>query len=104
MNFKNIEEKIKKWVLKLQALPEGHKKAILWTIVVIIALPMIFFWFQGTIKKFDSIESIDLGLPEMEIIEEVSPTDQSTENLPELQNGSPKEAQNEVDLEIINQQ
>ena len=104
MDFKNIESKIKKWVLQLQALPDGSKKAILWTIVVVIALPMLFFWVQGTLKKMESIESINLGLPQTEIIEEVPPADQPTENLQEPQNDSPQETQNQINSEIINQQ
>ncbi|HQK63832.1 MAG TPA: hypothetical protein PLF16_01650 [Candidatus Staskawiczbacteria bacterium] len=103
MDFKNIEAKIKKWVLRLQALPEGYKKAILWTIVVLIALPMLFFWVQGTLKKLESIESIDIGLPQTEIIEVPQETP-STEDSQGMQNSDLEEQQNQIDSEIINQQ
>jgi hypothetical protein len=89
MDFKNIEAKIKKWVLQLQTLPEGHKKAILWTIVVLIALPMLFFWLQGTLKRMESVESIDLGLPEFENVNQSPATEgpqNQTNGLQELQN------------------
>jgi hypothetical protein len=100
MDFKNIEAKIKKWVLRLQALPEGSKKAILWIIVAVIALPMLFLWVQGTLKKLESIESIDIGLPQTEIIEEI----QLIENVQEQQGDSAQEPQNQINSEIINQQ
>lgn len=104
MDFKNIEAKIKKWVLQLQALPEGYKKAILWTIVVLIALPMLFFWVKGAMKRIESIESIDLGLPQTQIMEEIPAIDQPTENLQEPQSSNIEEPENQINSEIINQQ
>jgi hypothetical protein len=72
--------------------------------VVVIALPMLFLWIQGTLKKLESIESIDLGFPQTEIIEEVLPEGQPTENFQEQQGNGTDESQNQINSEIINQQ
>ena len=49
--------KIYEIIEKLQQLPENKKKIILWTIVVVLALPMGFFWVKGTINGFTKISS-----------------------------------------------
>ena len=51
----DIAEKIRKFLEKLQALPENKKKIILWSIVAILAAIMGFFWVRGAINSFSKI-------------------------------------------------
>ena len=50
-------ERNRKFILKLQSLPEKKKKIILWTIVAILAVIMGFFWLRGAINSFSKIGS-----------------------------------------------
>jgi len=43
------------FILKLQNLSDQKKKIILWTIVVILAVIMGFFWIKGTINTLSKI-------------------------------------------------
>ncbi|MFA6190398.1 MAG: DUF5991 domain-containing protein [Candidatus Staskawiczbacteria bacterium] len=65
MNFS-----ISQFLNKLQNLPDTQKKIILWTIVVIIALPMLFFWINGALNTFSKIG-------EAQFIPDLSVDDQS---------------------------
>ena len=51
----DIAEKIRTFLERLQKLPENKKIIILWAVVVIIGLPMGFFWVKGAIKSFSKI-------------------------------------------------
>ena len=99
MDFKNIEAKIKKWVLQLQALPDGSKKAILWIIVVVVALTMIFFWTVGVLNRIKNIGTMNFDFPEMELVKQ-TPAMESLQN----QNSNFEELQSQINAEIINQQ
>jgi len=63
----NFKFQIKNWLSKLQALPEQKKKIILWTVVIILAVIMGFFWIRGAINNFSKIgESIqNIKIPEI---------------------------------------
>ncbi len=71
----DITEKIKTFLTKLQGLSENKKIIILWAVVVVIGLPMGFFWVKGAIKNLSKIgESIgSVKLPEI-----------NTSDMPEL--------------------
>ena len=58
--------KIKNYLEKLQNLPENKKKIILWTIVVILAVIMGFFWIRGAM---DSLSKIGEGVQNIKIPE-----------------------------------
>ncbi len=60
----DILESIRKFVVKLQELPEHKKKIILWTIVVILAIVMGIFWIKGALGSFSRIGE-NLGKIEM---------------------------------------
>ncbi|OGZ70100.1 MAG: hypothetical protein A2904_00370 [Candidatus Staskawiczbacteria bacterium RIFCSPLOWO2_01_FULL_33_9] len=47
---------IHNYIEKLRALPDKQKKIILWTIVIILALVMGFFWIRSAINSFSKIE------------------------------------------------
>jgi len=51
----SITEKIRKKMEWLQSLPENQKKIILWTIVVILAIIMGFFWIRGAMDIVSKI-------------------------------------------------
>ena len=85
--------KIRNFLEKLRALPEQQKKIILWTIVVVLAVTMGFFWVKGAINNFskigESIGKIDLPqidlpdmpqMPDMSILENITPGDQEIIN------------------------
>ena len=61
--------KIKENIRKLQGLPLSKKKIILWTIVAIIGLTWIYFWFQNAKEKIKQIDTQgfveQLNLPSM---------------------------------------
>lgn len=65
----DITEKIRKFFVKLQGLPENKKKIILWTIVAVLAVIMGFFWVRGTMHALSEIGKGFQGvkLPEMNI-------------------------------------
>jgi len=60
--------KIYEAIDKLQKLPESKKKNILWTIVLILAIIMGFFWIKGVIRNFSKIgqEIQKIELPQIE--------------------------------------
>lgn len=80
---------IRKYIKKLQALPEGKKKIIFFTVVVISVLILGFFYIQSTVKNLskigESFKSVDLpkldmpqpdiNLPDIEINDVVSDLD-----------------------------
>ncbi len=68
MDFQNLKQKIKDFIVKLQALDEKQKKIIMWTIVGILAVIMGIFWIKGTLYKIENMGEINLGFSEMEII------------------------------------
>ena len=83
MNLKKIAEKNKIWLEKLRALPENKKKIILWTIVVILAIIMGFFWTNSVIKNFSNLSKsgklinlppIDVKTPSTDILKTAAPT------------------------------
>ena len=53
-----IEDKIKNFFEKAQALPETTKKIILFSIVAVFAIVMGYFWVRGVV---DSIPKISQG-------------------------------------------
>jgi len=72
---------IKRRLEKLQALPEGTKKIILWSIVVVLAVVMGFFLIKNAANNFSKIgESIsNMELPQFDLSDMpqiVSPSDQ----------------------------
>lgn len=70
---------INSYIKKLRALPEKQKKIILWTIVVVVAMGMVFFWFKVSIKRLEkleeSVKKIDIPSIEIKNIEEISDTE-----------------------------
>ena len=64
----DILESIRKFVVKLQELPEHKKKIILWTIVVILAIVMGIFWIKGALGSFSRIgENLgEIEMPKMD--------------------------------------
>jgi len=62
--------KIKNYLEWLQALSEGKKKIILWTIVAVLAAIMGFFWIRDTLDSFSkfSKESQNLKIPQIEML------------------------------------
>lgn len=71
--------KIRPHVEKLRGLPDHTKKTIMWTVVIIFALAMGFFWFRGAMNNFSKMsESIKLpavSLPTTDILQTTSPSD-----------------------------
>jgi len=61
---------IKDYLEKLRALPDKQKKIILWTIVIILALIMGFFWFRGAMNSLQKFsENVgQIKLPEMKFL------------------------------------
>ena len=66
MNFQNLKQKTKDFIIKLQGLDEKQKKIIMWTIVGILAVTMGFFWIKTTLYKIENMGEINLNLPEFE--------------------------------------
>jgi len=64
MKISDVGEKIRKYLQKLRALPENKKKIILWAVVVILGLPMGFFWVKNAIYNFsrigEAVKSIEI--------------------------------------------
>ncbi len=60
-----------KFLEKIQQLPEKKRKIILWSIVIVLAVSLLFWWFnsfQKRIKGFQKEEFIEeLNLPEIEM-------------------------------------
>ncbi len=60
-----------KFLERIQQLPEKKRKVILWSIVTILAISLLFWWFNGfqdRIKGFQKEEFIEeLNLPEIEM-------------------------------------
>ncbi|MCX6718730.1 MAG: hypothetical protein NTY81_04010 [Candidatus Staskawiczbacteria bacterium] len=48
--------KIREFIIKLQNLPEQKKKIILWTIVVILAVIMGYFWIVSAMNSLSKIK------------------------------------------------
>lgn len=74
---------------RLRALPDQHKKIILWAIVVVLAVVMGFFWVRGAANNFskigESLQNIELpkvdlpdmpSLPDLSALENITPSDQ----------------------------
>ena len=61
--------KIYEVIKKLQNLPENKKKIILWTVVVVLALPMGFFWVKGAMNDLSKIggEVKNIKMPEINV-------------------------------------
>ena len=87
MKIKDVGEKIRKYLEKLRALPENKKKIILWTVVVILGLPMAFFWTKSAMNSFskfeDAIQKIEIPevdmsdapiMPDLDLLDTVTPT------------------------------
>lgn len=74
----------KKFLLKLQNLPDNKKKIILWVVVAILAVIMGSFWINGAINNFqkigESIGQIELPQIEMPATEILQTTTPSNEN------------------------
>lgn len=51
----SIKEKAKNFLVKLQNLPDHNKKIILWTIVIIFAVIMGYFWIMDAVSSLDKI-------------------------------------------------
>lgn len=62
----NLSEKIRNFLEKLQSFPEDRKKIILWTIIVILAIPGGFFWIKDTMS---GIKKIAHNISQMKIFE-----------------------------------
>lgn len=54
----------KKYLIKLQNLPDSQKKIILWTAVGILAVVMGFFWINWTISDLSKL-NVNLQLPQI---------------------------------------
>jgi len=69
MDFQNLKQKIKDFIVKLQGLDEKQKKIIMWTIVGILGIIMGIFWIKSTLYKIENMGEINLNLPQFENIE-----------------------------------
>jgi len=76
MDFQKVKEKGKSFLAKLQQLNDGQKKAILWSVVGVLAVVMGYFWFKDTLDKF---ENMDLNLGNFQTVENYAP--ETEENL-----------------------
>jgi len=65
-------EKFRKFLEKLQNYPEQKKKIILWTVVVMVGLPMLFFWISGALNSFSKLSN-SIQIPDI-----------STNNVPSI--------------------
>lgn len=77
MNFREF-------IIKLQNLPDKHKKVVLWTIVAVLGLTMGYFWVRGAMNNLQKMgESMSqIKLPEIQtseinILETTTPSDSS---------------------------
>jgi Na+/melibiose symporter-like transporter len=70
---------------KIRNQPESTRKAIVWTITIIIATALIFFWLQAGARKIKEASEKDIGkelnLPETPQLPEIP----SMPSLPDLQ-------------------
>lgn len=62
-------EKLKGFLIKLQGLDDVQKKIILWSVVVILAIILGFFWIRGTINK---LSNVDIQLPDFNVNQALS--------------------------------
>jgi len=83
MDIKQIKEKSKIYLTKLQNLEEKKKKIIMWVIVGILGLIMGYFWVKSVMYKLENLGSIEFNMPQIETINNIQ-----TENddLPEVNN------------------
>ncbi len=70
----------------MQSLPENKKKIVLWTIVIVLAIIMGFFWIRSVLNSFSKINEnmnieipiIDISdipqMPSLDILETTAPT------------------------------
>jgi len=65
----SFAEKNRIFIAKLQNLPDHKKRIILWTIVIIVAIIMGFFWVENAISGFSKLsgEVQKVQLPEVNI-------------------------------------
>jgi hypothetical protein len=80
----NIAEKNRIFLTKLRNLSEKKKKIILWTIIIILGLTMGFFWTRGVMRNLSKIgesaksikfPSIDINMPQSDILQTTTPSD-----------------------------
>ena len=66
-----IVETSKVYIDKLRKMSDNKKKFVLWTIVIVLAVIMGFFWFKTTINRFSNLEGNfgNIQFPEIEIPE-----------------------------------
>lgn len=67
----NIAEKIRIFLDKLRSLPEDKKKIILWVVVIVIGIPMAFFWVKGSM---DNLSKMSKSVQEIKLPEINTPT------------------------------
>jgi len=85
----DLQNNLKNYITKLQALTDKQKKIILWTVVVILALIMIVFWARTAAKRIDDI-SKNIKFPEIEVSQTETPGHasqsavDSVKNLPDV--------------------
>jgi hypothetical protein len=77
----DIVQKIKDFVIKLQGLDDKHKKAILWLIVAVFAIPMMVFWVNdaknNSSKISESMKSISVptaSMPSTDLLQTTTPS------------------------------
>jgi len=82
----NFAERNRKFIEKMQSLPENKKKIVLWTIVIVLAIIMGFFWIRSVLNSFSKINEnmnieipiIDISdipqMPSLDILETTAPT------------------------------
>jgi hypothetical protein len=73
---------IREFIIKLQDLSDKQKKIVLWTIVVVIAVIMGYFWIMGAVNSLskigDSVKSINfptMDLPSTDLLQTTTPSD-----------------------------
>jgi len=87
MDIKQIKEKSKIYLTKLQNLEEKQKKIIMWVIVVILGLIMGYFWVKSVMYKLENLGSIEFNMPQIETTTELENNTQiEVNNLSETQN------------------
>jgi hypothetical protein len=83
-----IAEKNRIFLAKLQNLPENKKKIILWTIVIVAALAMGFFWFgeaKNNLAKISgavqNVKMPEINMPSLPFPDLQDTKDQSNQTL-----------------------
>jgi hypothetical protein len=79
----SFAEKNRIFLEKLQNLPDNKKKIILWTIVIILAATMGFFWINETMNGLSKLSKSakSINLPDTNMLQISPATSSASQNL-----------------------